>query len=160
MASRTLRSLATFVPARAIAAGVPPSSGCCGGWLRWLLLLVAIAAVATVAMAAVAPAVAVLKHATAVAVAVVGAVAAGLKHATAVAVADVVPAAEAKFGHLTMMRVAVKQQQAHSRSAPSRCLQIMFRVAPSLIARGCHQPQACCLLSLGRLAGSREPHCK
>ena len=57
--------------------------------------------------------------------------------------------ADAKFGHLTMMRIAAKQQQAHSRSAPSRFLQIIFRLAPSLFARGCHQPQACCLLSLG-----------
>ena len=43
------------------------------------------------------------------------------------------PAAEsaAEFGHLTMMRAAVKQHQAHSRSAPSRCLQIMVWEAPS-----------------------------
>ena len=56
---------------------------------------------------------------------------------------------DAKFGHLTMMRIAAKQQQAHSRSAPSRFLQILFWLPPILFARACHQPLACCLLSLG-----------
>ena len=81
-----------------------------------------------------------------------------LAHVVATVLAAVVVAAAgvlmhaaeaAAFGHLAMMRVAVKQQQGHSRSATSRCLQMMFWMAPSLFACGGHQPQACCLLSLG-----------